>query len=109
MDGSVTDGKGWSSATVVQPRMENNRNFVLCQSTSTVWLTFLKDRKENWHLVSGREKERERPEGLRPQDYLESYFALGSKGSLMVRKCTVFRRVGKGRNTLNQSETVQHV
>ena len=86
MDGSaVTDGKGlgWSSATVVQSRMENNRNFIICQSISTVWLTFLEDRKENWHLVSGREKERERPEGLRPQDYLESYFALGSKGSLM--------------------------
>ena len=29
------------------------------------------------------ERKRERPEGLRPQDYLESYFALGSKGSLM--------------------------
>ena len=112
MDGSaVTDGKGlgWSSATVVQSRMENNRNFILCQSISTVWLTFLKDRKENWHLVSGREKERERPEGLRPQDYLESYFALGSKGSLMVCRCTVCRRVGKDRNTLDLSETVQHV
>ena len=55
------------------------------------------------------ERKRERPEGLRPQDYLESYFALGSKGSLMVCRCTVCRRVGKDRNTLDLSETVQHV
>ena len=85
MDGSaVTDGKGlgWSSATVVQSRMENNRNFILCQSISTFGSHSLKIEKKIGILFQA-ERKRERPEGLRPQDYLESYFALGSKGSLM--------------------------